>query len=91
MRALLAELVDVVAEQNKTEKELLIQTEALNQVVAAIIMQLDDTARVQLKDKIHEAFHVEHGGDSSHTAERRMLQCAVEELFTFQKGCHQKR
>lgn len=88
MRALLAELVNIIAEQHESEKELIIQAEALKLVVAAILMRMDDTVRVQLKNEINKAFAVQHSGDPSHTdeAEKRMLQCAVEELFTSQKG-----
>jgi len=85
MRALLAELVDIIAERNESEKELIIQAEALKLVVAAILMRLDDTVRAQLKNEIDEAFTVQHRDVSSHTAEKRMLQGSVEELFSFQQ------
>ena len=91
MRALLAELVDIIAEQHESEKELIIQTEALNLVITAILMRLDDNVRAQLKNEINEAFAVQHSGVSSHAAETRMLQGAVEELFVFQTGRHQKK
>ncbi|HBR1297848.1 TPA: hypothetical protein L9L20_004877 [Klebsiella pneumoniae] len=91
MRSLLAELVKRIAEQHQSEKEVIIQTEALNFFVAAILMRLDDTMRVQMKNVINEAFASENSSDSSCTSEKRMLQLAVEELFTFQKGPHQER
>lgn len=91
MRALLAELVNTIAEQHESEKELIIQAEALNIVVTAILMRLDDNVRAQLKNEINEAFAVQHSGVSSHAAETRMLHGAVEELFVFQTGRHQKK
>jgi len=91
MRALLAELVNIIAEQHESEKELIIQTEALNLVITAILMRLDDNVRAQLKNEINEAFAVQHSGVSSQAAEKRMLQGAVEELFVFQTGRHQKK
>lgn len=91
MRALLAELVNIIAEQHESEKELVIQAEALKLVVTAILMRLDETVRAQLKNDINEAFAAQHSGNSSHTAEKCMLQCAVEELFTFQTVRHQKK
>ena len=59
MRALLAELVNTIAEQHESEKELIIQAEALNIVVTAILMRLDDNVRAQLKNEINEAFAVQ--------------------------------
>ncbi len=90
MRTLLAELVGIIVEQNDSEKELIIQAEVLKLVVAAFLMRLDDTGRVQLKNEINEAFAVQYRDVSSHTAEKRMLQGAVEELFSFQAGLNQK-
>ncbi|MDU4844052.1 MAG: sigma-S stabilization anti-adapter protein IraP [Leclercia adecarboxylata] len=52
MKALLAELVDIIAEQHESEKEVIIQTEALNLVVAALLMRLDDSVRMQLKNEV---------------------------------------
>lgn len=83
MRALLADLVNIIAEQHESAKEVSIQTEALNLVVAAILMRLDDTVRVQLKSEINEAFASQHGCCSSNRDEKHMLQCAVEKLFDF--------
>jgi len=83
MRALLAELVDIIAEQHKSEKEVIIQTEALNLVVAAILMRLDDSVRMQLKNEIDESFASQHGCCPTYTDETHILQRAVEELFNF--------
>ena len=83
MRALLAELVDIIAEQHKSEKEVIIQTEALNLVVAAILMRLDDSVRMQLKNEIDEAFASQHGCCPAYTDETYILQRAVEELLNF--------
>ncbi|MDH6164819.1 hypothetical protein M2354_004581 [Leclercia adecarboxylata] len=83
MRALLAELVDIIAEQHKSEKEVIIQTEALNLVVAAILMRLDDSVRMHLKSEIDEAFASQHGCCPVYTDETHILQRAVEELFNF--------
>lgn len=91
MRALLAEMVNIIAEQHESEKELIIHAEALSLVVTAMLMRLDDTVRVQLKHDINEAFAAEHSGNSSHTAEKCMLQGAVEKLFTFQTCHHQDK
>lgn len=91
MRALLAELVNIIAEQHETEKVVIIQTEALNLIVAALLMRLDDSVRVQLKRGIDEAFASQHGGHPSYTDEKHMLLCAVEKLFNFYMGHHQKR
>ncbi|UYM58244.1 sigma-S stabilization anti-adapter protein IraP [Leclercia adecarboxylata] len=86
MRALLAELVNIIAEQHETEKVVIIQTEALNLIVAALLMRLDDSVRVQLKRGIDEAFASQHGGHPSYTDEKHMLLCAVEKLFNFYMG-----
>ncbi|MDK4743875.1 sigma-S stabilization anti-adapter protein IraP (plasmid) [Leclercia adecarboxylata] len=85
MRALLAELVNTIAEQHESEKELIIQAEALNIVVTAILMRLDDNVRAQLKNEINEAFASQHGGHPSFTDETHILQRAVEELFNFHR------
>jgi len=83
MRALLAELVDIIAEQHKSEKEVIIQTEALNLDVAAILLRLDDSVRMQLKNEIDEAVASQHGCCPAYTDETYILQRAVEELFHF--------
>ena len=85
MRALLAELVDIIAEQHKSEKEVIIQTEALNLVVTAMLMRMDGHVRMQLKSEIDEAFASQHGGHPSFTDETHILQRAVEELFNFHR------
>lgn len=61
MRVLVAELVNNIAEQHESEKGVIIQTEALNIIAAAIHMQLDDTPLVQLKNEINEGFASQHG------------------------------
>lgn len=91
MRALLAELVNIIAEQHEAEKEVIIQTEALNLVVAAILMRLDDSVRMQLKSEIDEAFASQHGCSPSYTDETPILQRAVEELFDFNTRRHQEK
>ncbi|QXZ21800.1 hypothetical protein I6L75_21635 (plasmid) [Lelliottia amnigena] len=49
MRALLAEVVNIIAEQHKSEKEVIIQTEALNLVVTAMLMRMDGHVRMRQK------------------------------------------
>ena len=86
MRALLAGLVNIIAEQHEAEKEVIIQTEALSLVVAALLTRLDDRVRVKMKNEINEGFNSQHGCYPSYTDEKHMLQCAVEKLFNFQRG-----
>lgn len=84
MRVLVAELVNNIAEQHESEKGVIIQTEALNIIAAAIHMQLDDTPLVQLKNEINEGFASQHECYSTYTDEKHILQCAVEDRFGLQ-------
>lgn len=85
MRELLAELVSNIAEKQESETQVFIQTEALNIVVAVLVMRLDEVVRVQLKNEINESFASQQTCRSQHADEKKILQSAVEKLFRHQE------
>ncbi|MEH4661139.1 MULTISPECIES: sigma-S stabilization anti-adapter protein IraP [Enterobacteriaceae] len=82
MKALLADLLDKMAETDASDKACLVQLDAVAVVVQAMFSRLDEQRKFRIREEIHSAFEKIAAEHTTTHAELQLLRTATDNLLS---------